>query len=274
MEIKRNTVGEGGFDYSKFDGRAKVELRDHDSFLPEVMVADDGLLSKAEEKASEFKVRGERWHEMAEKENPVLAFFVLALSFALVFSVIFLFGGEASAENSPGGQEKDEFVIVEDAQGVDDGGEPGYSGEPVPVPEEVPGDNAEEPKQEAVYDYAEEAWEDYEAYVEPVWDYTPLGEASYSGGEETGNLQFNGVEYSGGVRYTWYSQQVLPGGGLDIPGRHVDSEGYVRDGDDNLVLASSDLEYGTEVETPYGTGVVRDTGCPSGTLDVYTNWPN
>ena len=163
-------------------------------------------------------------------------------------------------------------MIVEDSQEAEDEGEPGYSEQPVPVSEEVPGDHAEEP--EAVCDYTEEAWEDYEVYFEPVWDYASVGEASYSDGEATGNLQFNGVEYSGGVRYTWYSQQVLPGGGLDIPGRHVDSEGYVRDGDDNLVLASSDLEYGTEVETPYGTGVVRDTGCPSGTLDVYTNWPN
>ena len=44
------------------------------------------------------------------------------------------------------------------------------------------------------------------------------------------------------------------------------------DGDDNIVLASSDLAYGTEVSTPYGNGKVYDSGCASGTLDVYTNW--
>ena len=81
------------------------------------------------------------------------------------------------------------------------------------------------------------------------------------------------IEYEG-WRYTWYSQRVLPGGGLDIEGRHVDPEGYVCDSQGRVVLASVDLEHDTEVAIPFGSGIgiVLDSGCPGGTLDVYTDW--
>lgn len=72
--------------------------------------------------------------------------------------------------------------------------------------------------------------------------------------------------------YTWYSQRVLPGGGLSIPGRHVTEDGFVRDADGNICVASDDLAQGAEVETPYGKGKVYDTGSGSGNLDLYTDW--
>lgn len=72
--------------------------------------------------------------------------------------------------------------------------------------------------------------------------------------------------------YTWYSQRVLPGGGLDIPGRHVTEDGFVRDADGNICVASDDLDQGAEIETPYGKGKVYDTGSGSGNLDLYTDW--
>lgn len=76
-----------------------------------------------------------------------------------------------------------------------------------------------------------------------------------------------------GWRWTWYSQNVLPGGGLNIPGRHVDENGYVCDENGNICLASSVLEYGTVVETPFGkTGCVYDSGCDADILDVYVAW--
>ena len=83
-----------------------------------------------------------------------------------------------------------------------------------------------------------------------------------------------GEIYEGGWRYTWYSEAVLPGGGLDIPGRHVDDEGYVVDYEGRLVAASEDIPYGTEISVPFGSGtaVVRDCGCPSGTIDIYVSW--
>lgn len=81
-----------------------------------------------------------------------------------------------------------------------------------------------------------------------------------------------GVVYYNGHRETWYSQKVLPGGGLKIPGRHVNSRGLVCDGDGYICVASSDLVKGTIVETSLGTGKVYDSGCAKNTIDIYTNW--
>lgn len=77
-----------------------------------------------------------------------------------------------------------------------------------------------------------------------------------------------GVLYQGGFRYTYYSQRVLPGGGLDIPGRHVEG-GYVRDKNNYIVLASKYHKKGTVIDTPIGLGKVYDY-CPTNrTIDVY-----
>jgi len=55
--------------------------------------------------------------------------------------------------------------------------------------------------------------------------------------------------------------------------RYVNDDGFVCDGDGYVILASVDLAPYTIVETPFGyIGKVYDTGCPSGVLDVYTNW--
>lgn len=71
---------------------------------------------------------------------------------------------------------------------------------------------------------------------------------------------------------TYYSQKVLPGGGLAIPGRHIASDGTIRDADGYIVLASDDYPRGTVVETSLGVGKVYDTGSGSGNIDLYTDW--
>lgn len=82
-----------------------------------------------------------------------------------------------------------------------------------------------------------------------------------------------GVVYWNGWKWTWYSQRVLPGGGLRIPGRHVDDNGYVCDGNNYICLASSTLPYGTVINTPFGKqGKIYDTGCATDTIDVYENF--
>lgn len=81
-----------------------------------------------------------------------------------------------------------------------------------------------------------------------------------------------GVNYFNGHKETWYSERVLPGGGLDIPGRHTDENGLVRDEEGYICVASSDYPKGTIVETSLGTGKVYDCGCDSGIIDIYTNW--
>lgn len=81
-----------------------------------------------------------------------------------------------------------------------------------------------------------------------------------------------GVNYYKGHRETYYSQRVLPGGGLKIPGRHVAKDGTIRDADNYICVASSDYPKGTVVETSLGPGKVYDSGCAKGTIDLYTDW--
>lgn len=99
--------------------------------------------------------------------------------------------------------------------------------------------------------------------------YTTAAASSDSGYDH--DFKSAGTVSDGEYNYTWYSQRVLPGGGLDIPGRHVDEDGFVRDGEGNLCIAARDIEKGTEVDTPYGRAIVYDY-CPNGNLDIYTDW--
>lgn len=97
------------------------------------------------------------------------------------------------------------------------------------------------------------------------------GTAVYSPNE----FQNAGVISWGGYEWTYYSELILPGDGLNIPGRHTTSDGYVCDGDGYVVLAAdlSMLPRYSVVDTPFGyTGKVYDTGCAYGTLDVYVGW--
>lgn len=85
---------------------------------------------------------------------------------------------------------------------------------------------------------------------------------------------YNGVVYYNGHKETYYSQQVLPGDGLNIPGRYVAEDGTVRDENGYICVAAdpSYLPYGSIVETSLGTGKVYDSGCDYGTIDIYTDW--
>ena len=78
----------------------------------------------------------------------------------------------------------------------------------------------------------------------------------------------------GGWDWTYYSERILPGYGLRIPGRHTDSLGYVRDENGYLCLASDVLSRGTVIETPFGSyGRVYDCGPGNNyTVDVYVGW--
>lgn len=110
---------------------------------------------------------------------------------------------------------------------------------------------------------------DYEEYYAE-----PYTQPEYS--NDAVGFKEAGVVYDeAGTRYTWYSQNVLPGGGLDLlngNGRSVNDEGLVVDEDGYVAVASSDYPIGTVLDTPFGEAKVYDTGCASGTVDVYTNY--
>lgn len=116
--------------------------------------------------------------------------------------------------------------------------------------------------------------EEEETWYEPYYDTSYLS-YDVSDGITPQEFQWYGVVEDNGTRYTWYSQKVLPGGGLtdlNSSGRHVNEDGYVVDGNGYIAVASSDHEIGTVLDTPFGEAKVYDTGCASGTVDVYTNF--
>lgn len=120
------------------------------------------------------------------------------------------------------------------------------------------------PEQTYTYNYTPEPTYTYTAAPDPAPTYT----APSSG---TGNFQSDGVWYDDNYRYTWYSSNAAyhyrtPEWSAGSDGIYRDSEGYV-------VVASSDYAQGTVIEdTPFGAAKIYDTGCASGTLDVYTNY--
>lgn len=112
---------------------------------------------------------------------------------------------------------------------------------------------------------------------EPLPEPTPTSEPvpveSTGGSYAPSDLMVSGVIDWGGYRWTWYSQRVLPGGGLNIPGRHVDGSGYVCDGNGYICLASGSVGYGTVVNTPFGkAGKIYDFCETPGVMDVYVDW--
>lgn len=129
-----------------------------------------------------------------------------------------------------------------------------------PIAEELPAvteaamEQVQEPKPEPVV----------EEYVEPEPEPQPQIINS-------GSFKSAGVWYDSNYRYTWYSSNVLYH--YRTPEWTAGTDGIYRDRDGYVVVASSDLPQGTVVEgTPFGACKVYDSGCASGTLDVYTNF--
>ena len=87
----------------------------------------------------------------------------------------------------------------------------------------------------------------------------------------SGNFQADGVWYDENYRYTWYSSNAAYH--YRTPEWTAGSDGVYRDSEGYVVVASSDYAQGTVIEdTPFGAAKVYDTGCASGTLDIYTNY--
>ena len=101
---------------------------------------------------------------------------------------------------------------------------------------------------------------------------TSNSESSGSASLYDGNsFKSQGVVYWNGIRYTWYSSNVLYH--YRTPEWTVDSNGFYVTSDGLFVVASSDYPQGTIVDTPFGhKGIVLDSGCASGTIDMYTKF--
>ena len=135
-------------------------------------------------------------------------------------------------------------------------------------------------EEEEEYVYEDESYEEYveENYYDETYDDECIVEDTvlqydYDAIYTPADFQNMGIIDWGGWCWTFYSQQAMPGEGLIIPGRHVDYNGYVCDENDYICLASSSLDKGTVVDTPFGKmGKVYDCGCLNYILDVYVDW--
>lgn len=131
--------------------------------------------------------------------------------------------------------------------------------------------------EEDTSEYIEETYEETVAETEtdstvcPVTGYT----LSYSGIYDTGVTHLTsgmGVTFYNGHRESWYSEKVLPGNGLSIPGRHVADDGTIRDENGYICVASRDYDKGTILMVTLGPAKVYDYCDIRGTVDVYVNW--
>ena len=95
--------------------------------------------------------------------------------------------------------------------------------------------------------------------------------ARYTNG---GLTKKRGAIYFNGHRETYYSEKVLPGNGLRIPGRHVADDGTIRDENGFICVAADPgfLPKGSILITSLGPAKVYDSGCAYGTVDIYVSW--
>ena len=111
--------------------------------------------------------------------------------------------------------------------------------------------------------------------TESTTESAPEAESTSEAAYTSNDLYYNGVIYWNNHKWTWYSEKVLPGGGLNIPGRYTDSDGFVCDENGYICLAAdhSYIAPGTVIDTPFGRpGKLYDTGCAYGTVDVYVGY--
>lgn len=86
--------------------------------------------------------------------------------------------------------------------------------------------------------------------------------------------QSKGALYFNGHKETYYSEKVLPGPSLNIPGRHVADDGTIRDGD-GFICVAADPAYLPKYSiliTSVGPAKVYDSGCDYGIIDIYVSW--
>ena len=130
---------------------------------------------------------------------------------------------------------------------------------------------AQEAAEAVEYDGGEYFDESYEEYCEPAY---------YGGNDYNNQFKQDGEASDDNYQYTWYSQNVLPGGGLtelNENGRHVDEDtGFIVDGDGYIAVAMNGVDKGTVIDTKWGQAKVYDTkddDAPyDGTVDVYTDF--
>ena len=81
---------------------------------------------------------------------------------------------------------------------------------------------------------------------------------------------YDGIYWYGDRLETYYSSSVLYH--WRTPEWWVDDNGFYRTEDGYYVVAASDYEQGTIIDTSMGPAQVLDSGCPYGVTDFYVVW--
>lgn len=150
--------------------------------------------------------------------------------------------------------------------------------EPMPEPEknveELPASEQEVIVEELPLSESEVIVEELVIQLPMAYGYILQYDQPYNVETDVKLNSYIGVVYFNGHKETYYSQNVLPGGGLRIPGRHVAEDGTVRDEEGYICVATdwNYLPYGATVLTSLGPARVYDTGCDYGVVDIYVNW--
>ena len=212
---------------------------------------------------------GERWHEEAE-EHLVRDGVVMTVVIFLGWIVFTMFGYTCMAIADVGTVESVDQVVFEtvsdldhaeiDISGIQEGAE-------IVMEAEIARQEAEQlDEYDWYYDcgVSEGYFDDDSEVYDEDW---------------ASNFRASGGGSDGTYSYTWYSQNVLSGGGLtelNNNGRHVDDRDFVCDGDGYIAVAMDGVEKGTVVSTPWGEAKVYDSVSDSdeytGHIDVYTNY--
>lgn len=100
-------------------------------------------------------------------------------------------------------------------------------------------------------------------------EYSGAG-ADYYYSDGSGLTKSGGVNWHNGRKETWYSSRVLWHYRTDE--WTLGTDGVYRDSDGYVIVAASDLNQGSIVDTSLGAGKVYDSGCAPGTTDIYCAW--
>lgn len=213
---------------------------------------------------------GERWHEEAE-EHLLRDGVAMAVVIFLAWIVFTAFGYTCMASADSGANERvTDNVVMEASDTL----------MPEPPKQNVSKELKEQIDMEVQREWGLEAQPVDNDYVEENW-YSDYGvsEGYSDNGDWASNFRFSGGGSDGTYSYTWYSQNVLSGGGLtelNNNGRHVDDRDFVCDGDGYIAVAMDGVEKGTVVSTPWGEAKVYDRVSDgdeyTGHIDVYTNY--
>lgn len=151
--------------------------------------------------------------------------------------------------------------------------------EPYDLPQPDPSDltfyedNSKLPEGDSYNNYFIDKDQAFENSVNYSYPYGPIYPIETESVYTINDLEYHGAMLWNGYKYTFYSQRVLPGGAMRIPGRHI-ADGFVVDSEGYITGASDYYPKGTILDSPFGRKIkIRDVfwhNQPEYRVDIYT----